>query len=242
MKNVVGGSVCNAWMKKLQNVKNNYVFLSYKIIWMKYAHVYGLASGMCYMATFVFKKFYQTCVKTSPSLLIRSVFHKKTAYMLPAQVLWEMSSTMSTVQTAALVPVPPAQRNLFPFVWACLWPVFSCQHHNHQGPHPRAQIFIFLMGIFDFYINVRTVIKSNINSNSRLCLSCKYEVCCMVHSYLKYSYIKTDILPLPSFPTKLLLWTQNKTMRFQEDLVFLSTSLLVLTCHSISWDNVQIKN
>lgn len=170
-----------------------------------------LHSNLC------FKKLYQTCVKTSPFLLIRSVVHKKTAYMLPVQVLWEMSSKMSTVQTAALVPVPPAQGKPFP---RCLgMPVACCQlpasqprssGASSQDLDPHLPDGNFLL---DFYVNVRTSIKSNNNSNSRLCLSCKYKLCCMVQSDLKYSYITTDILPLRSFPNKLLLWTQNKTMR-----------------------------
>lgn len=38
--------------EKMQNVEEH-IFLSYKMIWMKNVHVYSLASGMCYMASFV---------------------------------------------------------------------------------------------------------------------------------------------------------------------------------------------
>lgn len=57
---------------------------------------------LAYITILCFKKFYRTCVKTSASLLMRSIVHKKSAYMLPVQVLWGMSSKMSTVQTATL--------------------------------------------------------------------------------------------------------------------------------------------
>lgn len=39
--------------EKMQNVKGDHIFLSYKMIWMKYVRVYSLASGMCNMASFV---------------------------------------------------------------------------------------------------------------------------------------------------------------------------------------------
>lgn len=59
MENLVGMQ-CPS--EKMQNVKGEYVFLSYKMIWMKYVHVYSLASGICYMANFVWRN------STSPAL------------------------------------------------------------------------------------------------------------------------------------------------------------------------------
>lgn len=132
--------------EKMHNVKEEHAFLSYKIIWMEYmSGIWHVLHGyLC------FKKLYQTCVKTSPSLLMRSVVHKKTAYMLPVQVLRELSSKMSAVQTAALVPVPPAQGKSFP---VCLGMPVACfqlpaSQSMHQGLHLRAWTLICLMGIF----------------------------------------------------------------------------------------------
>lgn len=48
--------------EKMQNVEGEHIFLSYKVIWMKYVCVYSLASGMCYMASFVWRN------STSPVL------------------------------------------------------------------------------------------------------------------------------------------------------------------------------
>lgn len=57
-----GGSVCSVPDWKMWNVRLEHVFLSYKMVWMKYVCIYSLASGMCYMASFVWRN------PTSPAL------------------------------------------------------------------------------------------------------------------------------------------------------------------------------
>lgn len=70
--------------------------------------------------------------------------------MLPVQVLWGMSSKMSTVQIAALVLVWPAQGKFFSIYLGM--PEARCQlpagRWSHQGCHPRTCTLICLLWIF----------------------------------------------------------------------------------------------
>lgn len=109
---------------------------------------------------------------------------------------------------------------------------------SSQNLYPHLPAVNFL---FDFYVDVRTVIKSNINSILRLHLGCKCNLYCTVQFDLKQYYIKTDILPTHSSPTTLLLWTQNEILRLEGDKFFLCTLLLIITCYSISWVSIQIQ-
>lgn len=85
-------------------------------------------------------------------------------------------------------------------------------------PHLPAVNFLL-----DFYVHMRTVIKSNINSNLRLHLGYKCDLYCTILFYLKQYCIKTGIPPLHSSPTMLFLWTQNEILSLEEDILFLCT-------------------
>jgi len=47
------GNCTQCLNEKMQTIKGERILLSYKMTWMIYVHVYSLASGMCYTASFV---------------------------------------------------------------------------------------------------------------------------------------------------------------------------------------------